>query len=273
MYSTAIIIFREIFEIALLLSVIMAATHEIKGRWKIVFLGLGLGSFGAALVALFAGEISNMAEGMGQELFNALILFAATAMIGWTVIWMSRHARELSHHITKLGQDILAGEAGFYSMAIVIALAVLREGSEIVLFVYSMLAAGQPAAEIIAGSFVGIAGGSIAGLLLYLGLIKISPKHVFLVTTWLLIFVASGMASIGASFLTAAGYFSNLTHTVWDTSSIIAENGIIGRTLHILIGYSQQPMQIQIIFYLTTFTILSLGAFTMKPKKAAKKAS
>lgn len=234
-------------------------------------LGLGFGIAGAALVALFANEISSMAEGMGQELFNAIILFAATIMIGWTVIWMSTHARELSRHIKKLGQDIVAGEAGLYSMAVVIALAVLREGSEIVLFVYGMMASGQPVSEIITGSAIGIAGGSIAGLLLYLGLISISPKHIFAVTTWLLIFVAAGMASIGAGFLTAAGYFSNLTEVVWDTSNILLENGVIGRTLHILIGYSERPMQIQLIFYLTTFVTLSAGVFALKQKKIFKK--
>lgn len=273
MLSTAIIIFREIFEIALLLSVIMAATHEISNRWKIVLLGLGFGILGACLVAFFASEISSVAQGMGQELFNAVVLFTAAGMIGWTVIWMSTHAREFSCNIKKLGRDIAAGEAGLYSMAVVIALAVLREGSEIVLFVYGIMASGQPIAEIVMGGALGTLAGSIAGLLLYLGLISISPKHIFGITTWLLIFVAAGMASIGSGFLTAAGYFSDFTGVLWDTSGIVLENGVIGRALHILIGYSERPMQIQMIFYMVVFVTLSFGVFVSKNRNSVKKNS
>jgi high-affinity iron transporter len=249
----------------------MAATQEIAGRWKMIFLGLGLGGLGAALVALFANEISGAAEGMGQELFNAIILFSATAMIGWTVIWMSTHAREFSNHIKKLGSDISTGDAGLYSMALVIALAVLREGSEIVLFVYGIMASGQSVAEIAIGSIIGLAGGAISGILLYLGLIRISPKYIFRATTCLLIFVAAGMASIGSGFMTAAGYFSGFTDVLWDTSSIFPENGVLGKALHILVGYSERPMQIQAIFYLVTFVTLSWGVLFLHGKKPTKK--
>ncbi len=269
MFSTAIIIFREIFEISLLLSVIMAATREIEGRWKIVLLGFTAGIFGASIIAFFANEISNMAEGMGQELFNAGILFAATFMIGWTVIWMSRHARELSNNIKKLGKDIVAGEATIYSMAVVIAIAVLREGAEIVLFIHGMIASKQSVVDISIGSAIGFAGGSIAGLMLYLGLIKISPKHIFSTTTWLLMFVAAGMASIGAGYLTAAGYFSSFANVLWDTSSILSEKGIAGSTLHILLGYSERPMQLQVIFYMATLITLATGVFMLRQKKNA----
>lgn len=267
MFSSAIIIFREIFEIALLLGVIMAATREVAGRARMILLGLTLGLSGAGMIAFFASEISNMAEGVGQELFNAGILFAAAAMIGWTVIWMSSHARELSRNVKKLGKDIASGEAALYSMAIVIAIAILREGSEIVLFVYGMIASGQKVSNIIAGSAIGFAGGAISGLLLYFGLIKISPKHIFGVTSWLLIFLAAGMASIGSGYLIAAGYFSDLSDVIWDTSHLLDEQSIVGQTLHVLLGYSSRPMELQGVFYLGTFLILSLGVSKFKQKK------
>lgn len=269
MFAAAVIIFREVFEISLLLSVIMAATREISGRSKILIFGLGGGALGASLVAYFAGEISNMAEGMGQELFNAVILFAAASMIGWTVIWMSRHARELSQHIKRLGQDIVKGEATIYSMAIVIALAVLREGSEIVLFIYGMLASKQAVSEIVAGSFIGFSGGAIAGLLLYLGLIKISPKHIFGITSWLLVFLCAGMASIGVSYVIAAGYLSDFSNVLWDTSGIVSESSVPGKALHILLGYSERPMLAQVVIYAAVFSTLSVGIKLTNKKKAA----
>lgn len=266
MFASAIIIFREIFEIALLLGVIMAATRNIPGRSKMVLFGVAVGISCAGVIAYFASEISQMAGGVGQELFNASILIAATLMIGWTVIWMSSHARELSRNIKQLGKNIEAGNATLYSMAVVIAIAILREGSEVVLFVYGMIASGQAISSIINGSIIGFTGGAIAGLLLYFGLIKISPKHIFAVTTWLLIFLAAGMASIASGYLTAAGYFSGLSNVIWDTSHLLKESSVFGQALHVLLGYSERPMQIQGLFYVFTFLLLSLGVYKLKNK-------
>lgn len=267
MFAAAIIIFRETFEIALLLGVIMAATRGLKGRTKTVISGIFAGAVGAGVVAFFAGEISSMAEGVGQEIFNAAVLFAASAMIGWTVIWMSKHAREFSRHIKKLGSDIVSGDAPLYSMAVVIALAMLREGSEIVLFLYGMMASNQPISSIAMGCIIGISGGTMAGLLLYLGLIKVSPKHIFAVTTWMLVLIAAGMASIASGYLVAAGYFSDLTKVVWDSSHILSESSIIGNTIHVLLGYSERPMQVQLVFYVLTVIMLTTGVVKLKQEK------
>lgn len=273
MIATLIIVFREIFEIALLLSVIMVATVNLPKRWLVVTLGLGFGLLGSALVALFTSQITDMAEGMGQELFNALILLAATLMVGWTVIWMARHAKELSKNIKNLGKRIVDGDANIYAMSVVIALAVLREGAEIILFLNGMAASGASKLDLILGASLGLALGSFAGLMLYLGLLKISPKYVFRVTTWLLILVAGGMASIAAGYLVSAGYFSEFSEVLWDSSWLLSEANILGKTLHVLIGYSEKPMQIQAVFYLLTILILLAGVYLSRPgnKNAQKK--
>lgn len=264
MFSSAIIVFREVLEIALILGVVLAATRMIEGRKRWIFAGLGAGFTGSLLIAFFVDSISNMAEGMGQELFNAMILLSATIVIGWTLVWMQKHAHTMKQQFQDLGNKVSEGQTPLYTLAIVIALAVWREGSEIVLFTYGMIAAGQPAVSIFSGSMVGLVAGSIIGLLLYYGLISIPTRYIFKVTSWLLIFLSAGMASIAAKYLAAAGFFSTLSMPVWDTSGFISEQSFIGQTLHILLGYSDQPLGIQVLFYATTATVLILSIIWVK---------
>ena len=259
MFSSAIIVFREALEIALILGVVLAATRMVEGRKRWIAIGFGAGIVGSILIAFFVEAISNAAEGLGQELFNALILLSATAVIGWTLIWMQKHARAMTQHFKEIGSNINEGRLPLYTLAVVVALTILREGSEIVLFTYGMLASGQSAMTILGGSIAGFVAGSIVGGLLYFGLLRIPTRYIFQVTSWLLIFLSAGMASIAAKYLVAAGFFETLAMPVWDTSAIISEQGIIGQALHTLLGYSAQPLGIQVVFYGATVAILTMA--------------
>lgn len=258
MLPSFIVTFREILEIALILGVILAATNGLVGRSKWIFLGLIGGIIGSAVVAAFTETISNFAEGIGQELFNAMILLSASIIIGWTALWMKTHAREMMKQIKEKGGRIVEGDLPKITISIIITLAVLREGSEIVLFTYGMLASGQPIDKVLLGSAAGTLVGAIVGLILYFGLISIPTKYIFKVTTWLLIFLSAGMSSMAAKYLASAGYFTNFSNPVWNMSNILSENSIPGQILHALFGYSERPMSIQLIFY-----FLTLGVFTM----------
>ena len=96
MLPTAIIVFREVLEAALIVGIVMAASRGAPRRGLWVGGGIAAGVLGAIGVAAVAGTIAAAAEGMGQELFDAAILFAAVRMLGWHNIWMSRHGRELA---------------------------------------------------------------------------------------------------------------------------------------------------------------------------------
>lgn len=268
MLAAFIVTFREILEVALILGVVLASTKGLVDRARWVWGGIAIGVAGSLVVAYFIDSISGFAEGMGQELFNAIILFTASGVIGWTAIWMRTHASEMVKQIKEKGGKIVEGELHKATITAIIALAVLREGSEIVLFTYGMLASGQNPSVILTGSLSGIAAGSVAGGLLYAGLISIPTKYIFQVTMWLLLLLSAGMASIGAKYLVAAGYFDKWTNTVWDMSSVLSEDSLPGQILHALFGYSEQPMVIQLLFYFVTLTIFLLMMKYSKRKKS-----
>jgi high-affinity iron transporter len=257
MLATAIIVFREVLEAALIVGIVLAASRGVPRRGWWVSGGIGAGIVGATAVAAGAGTIAAAVEGIGQELFDAAILFAAVAMLGWHNVWMTRHGREMTLAASRLGAAVKAGTQTLWALAAVVALAVLREGSEIVLFLYGIAAAsGSGWATMALGGALGLVAGAGAGAGLYLGLLRIPLRHLFLVTSWLVLLLAAGMASQGAAFLLQANLLPPLGNTLWDTSFILSDQSLVGRVLHTLIGYTAQPAGIQLAFYLATLVVI-----------------
>jgi high-affinity iron transporter len=256
MLPAAIIIFREMFEIVLIVGIVLAATKNLPDRTKWIFGGFGLGLAGSAAIALFTDKISDFAEGLGQEYFNAIVLFTAAFLIGWTVLWMAKHGRGIKTHFNKVGQKIAEGNLPYFSLSLAIALAIWREGAEIVMFVYGMMASGQPASDIALGALTGGTAGLLVGLLVYFGLLKIPPKYFLRVTATILILLVAGMVSGGVKYLIAAGLLSGLSDVVWDSSWLLPEKSVVGQAFHALLGYTDQPMLAQLLAYVGTVGVL-----------------
>lgn len=259
MVPAFIIMFREILEIAIILSIICAATRSVPGRGLFVWLGILGGVAGSALVAFFAGEITDALEGMGQEVFNGGVMLLAALMIGWTVIWMQTHGREIANKMRHVGVGVFEGKIPLYSVSVVVALAMWREGAEIALFMTGIIATRtETLAAIMAGAAAGGGAAAVIGMLIYFGLVKISSKHLFKVTGGMLILLASGMAAAGAGFFAAADMLPTLAPQLWDSSDILPESSIAGKILHAMLGYSEQPSGIQLVFYLGTLSLILL---------------
>ncbi len=250
MLPTATIVFREVLEIALVLTIVMAATQGMPKRFRLVLAGLGIGVAGAAVIAIFTDSISQAIDGVGQEIFNATIMFVAVGFLSWTVIWMKTHGQQLATNLKQVGKDVVAGKKPLYMIVFVVAIATLREGAEIVLFTYGMMASGAFSfPDIILGGILGLMGGSAVGLMLYFGLLKAAQRHLFTITSWMLIVLTAGMAAQGANFLIAAGILPEIYPQVWDTSNIISGHSFVGETLSVLIGYTPRPTGMELVFY------------------------
>jgi high-affinity iron transporter len=257
MLQIAIVVFREILEISLILGILTAATKEIPGRGKWILSGLGLGIAASLLLAFFTDKISESLDGMGQEFFSGLILISAAVMIGWTVLWMQKHAKSISGELKRLGNSVREGKKPLYILLVVVFLSVLRESAEIVLFSYSYYLAETPISQIAFGLIVGIIFGCGAGLALYLGLLKTFGKYFFIVTTWLLIFLSAGIATQGIGFWINGGITPMLGE--FDFSMILSQESFLGKFLHIFFGYLDRPTGAQLITYFSTLTLLVTG--------------
>ncbi len=256
MLATAIIVFREVLEAALVVSIVLAAAKGVAGRGRWVGYGIALGIAGACVVAAFAGTIAGAIAGRGQELLNAGVLLVAVAMLGWHNVWMSRHGKDLAHEMKAVGHDVAMGDKPLSVLMVVVMMAVLREGSETVLFGYGIYAGGAGRGSMLAGGAGGLALGVAAGILLYKGLLRIPTRHLFAVTGWMVLLLAAGMAADAAALLTQAGILPAIHDGVWNTSWLLTEQSMPGRLAHILVGYTQRPSALQLLFYATTLGVI-----------------
>jgi high-affinity iron transporter len=259
MLAALVIVFREVFEAGLVVGIVMAVTAGVAGRAYWIACGVIAGVLGACVVALFTGGLSELFGGNGQEVFNASILGFAVLMLTWHNVWMARHGRELVAELRAAGEAVVAGSKSLLALAIVVAIAVLREGSEVVLFLYGVAAAqGGASWAMVAGGVVGLVLGASVCLLTYLGLITIPTRYLFSVTSALIALLAAGMAAQAIAFLEQANIVTSLDQTVWDTSWILSDSSFLGRALHTLIGYVDQPTAMQVVVYAMTLFIIVL---------------
>lgn len=265
MFANFILVFREVLEAALIVSIVAAATRGVSRRGSWIGAGIALGVVGAVVVALFASAIAGAMGGAGQEWFNACILLAAVVMIGWHVVWMARHSRELSRHMREVGSQVSSGNRPMTALLAVVALAVLREGSEVVLFGYGLVAGGSSYGALALGGALGVLAGIALGFGLYFGLLKIPVRHFFSTTNVLLVLLAAGLAGQAADKLVQADVLPTLVDQLWNSSWLLSEESLPGKTLHILVGYSDHPSGIQMVFYASTLVLLLVGMRLSRP--------
>jgi high-affinity iron transporter len=260
MIGSAVIVFRETLEAALLIGIIAAATRGLSGRNLWLAVGIGVGLAGSLVVAGLTGTIAEMAEGTGQELFNAAILGVAVLMLGWHNIWMATHGREMAAQAKSVGNAVRTGEREMSALAVLIALAVLREGSETALFLYGIAASeGSSSVSLLSGGLLGLASGIAVGWLLYTGLARIPLRHFFTITGGLILFLAAGLAGQMARFLVQGDVIHPLAQPLWDSSSLLPMDSVLGNLLHLLAGYEARPSGMQVLFYGVTFIVILLG--------------
>ena len=278
MLATLIIVFREVIEAGLVIGIVLAATRGVPGRALWVGGGIASGVAGACLVAAFADAIASLMVGTGQELFNASVMIIAVLMLTGHNVWMAREGRQIACDMKSIGEEVVLGRRSLTALAIVVSVAVLREGSEIVLFLYSIsLSGGDSVIAMFIGGAIGLALGGVISAMMYFGLLKIPTRHVFAVTSWLIALLAAGMASQAIVFLQQAGLVTVLSHVVWNTSGMLSDDSIVGKALHTLLGYTDRPTGIQLVVYaatlMTIFTLMRLFGHSPQPSMINNEAS
>lgn len=267
MFAVGVVVFREVLEAALLLGVVAAASRGIAGRMQVLAAGVAAGVGGAVLVALFAESISRAAQGMGQELFNASVLGLAVAMLAWHSIWMARHGVQMAVAARDRVREVREGRRGLAAIGIIAAVAVVREGSETVLFLYGMQSGGLTAASVLGGGALGVGAGAALGFALYAGLVRIPVRWFFSVTGALILLLAAGMAGQMARFLVQADVLPALLDPIWDTSDVLSGGGAAGSLLRVLMGYDPRPSAMQMLFFAATLAIIVAGARLASPPR------
>lgn len=273
MIASFIIVLREVFEVSLIIGIALAASKGLAGSRRVILMGCMAGLAGALALAGATDWLSETLEGMGPEILNAGILLAAVVMLSWHHVWMQRHGAQVARELKNVGGDVRAGARPLAALAIVVALAALREGAEVVLFLYGVAAGGTTAQPMIVGGVLGLVGGAAIGTLMYLGLMRIPARYLFAVTGWMLLLLAAGMAAQAAAYLVQSGWLPAIIEPLWDSSALLSQQSLPGQMLHALVGYDDRPSGIQLVFFCVTLaSVLLLSYFVNRQDRPGSRA-
>ncbi len=270
MIPSLVIVFREMLEMVLVVSVLMVATRDLPGSRKWIGLGVLGGLLGAVFLGIFMEQMEATFEGEGEFIFNAVVLLLASVLIAWTVLWMSSHGREMAQRMQQVGGSVKSGDLPHTALAIVALSAVMREGSEAAFFLFGAAQGVQADGwSMLMGGIMGGIAALIIGGLLYFGLLRIPLKHLFRVAGWLLMLLAAGMASQASWNLVVIEWLPPLVDPLWNSSALLSSSSAMGELLHVLIGYDDQPSGLQVIVFVVSLSLMALLNYrAQKPRPA-----
>ncbi len=261
MFSATLIVFRESLEAALFIGIVAAATRGLVGRGRWLGTGVAAGLLAAFALALVAEQTAAAFDGIGQDLLNIGVLSVALAMLLWHCLWVSTRSHEMVRDARALGSSVQGGERRPWALIVAVALAVLREGAETVLFVAGSASAdgGLRAPGVIGASALGLGLGAAVGWLIYAGLSRIPVRHLFTATNALIAVLAASIASQLMRALTQAGLLDTGTAPLWDSSALLSPDTPLGTLAKALVGYDAQPSGAQLASYLAVLALIYFG--------------
>lgn len=246
--TSAIIVLREVLEAALMMGVLFAASRflQLSSRW--VFFALLFGLSGATAYGYFLDPVSELFEGVGQELFNAALQFAIFAVLAAIVFLIAGHLGESRNQDSPLPA----------LMAIAVALGITREGSEVLIYVSGFVQIDDFLSSVGFGSLAGACIGFSVGVLFYYLLLALPERRALSVALVLLSLTASGMCAQATKLLIQADWIS-VSRPLWDMSGVLPEDSLPGQLLYALIGYEASPSATEVAVHLTSLTFMALS--------------
>lgn len=261
MFKIALVIFREMLEISLILGIVFASTSSIKNSKIYITAGIMTGFIGAALLAFFINNLSSSMSGYGEEIIDVAIIMVTVVVVGTTAIWVKNSGDGLSNRVKKLANTEDDSQKPKVMLLLVVATTIFRESTEIVLYIHALASAYTiSTTDYVVGFAMGTFAGIAAAVAVSYSLSKVGVKYLFKVSFILLALVSASLASEAAGILTSVGIVDFLSTPIWDSEDFISDFSLVGKILKILVGYNSKPNGLQIIFYLGTLLFVYIGS-------------
>ncbi len=243
MGNALFIIWRESAEALLVVGLVYAwlkrqpdANTGMRYLWGGVAAGVGL----ALLLALLMMGIATFLSGEALEYFQIGAMFVAAALIVQMVLWMRRHGRTLKRDLEARMRS-KADAANWWGMLVVVALAIGRETSETVVFLYGVGFTQMSGGKF---AFVLVAGLALAWFTFWLlqqGGKYVSWRVFFRVSETLLLLLAGALWVSGVEKLIALGVLPPLVDQLWDSTALLDDSNRFGALVAAFTGYRAQP--------------------------------
>ena len=243
--NSVILILREVLEAALIISVLLAISQQLKVSRQWMFFALLIGFAGASIYAVNIEAVSMAMEGVGQEVVNAslhLLIYSFILMLIFAI-------KDRAYH--RLMILVMTG---------CVAIASIREGSEIIIYISGFISSPELFLTVSIGSIVGTGIGISVGVFFYYLIANMSFNNGIGLALFLLILIAGAMILQATQLLIQADLISS-QQPLWNSSSFISERSLFGQLLYALLGYEATPTPIQVYCYITSLIVMTFMAF------------
>lgn len=262
MGNALFIVWRESVEAILIVGILYAWIRE-RGGDRIglrhLWAGVAVGACLAVLLAVAMLSVQTQLAGTALDAFQAAIVFAAAALITHMVLWMRHHGRQMKRELEEGLQRAATGEGGL-AAAVLAAVAVAREGSETVLFLYGlgMEQRGPQLASLLAGAGVGFFLALLTAWLIAKGRQVVSWRAFFRATEIVLLLLAASLMTGGLEKLISLEWVPPIVEPLWDTSAVLDDGSVAGGLLAAFTGYRARPSLVLVLAYLAYWAVVWL---------------
>lgn len=261
MEQVLFIVWRESVEAMLVVGILytwLRATPEGKRGLTYLWGGVAAGLALAVALALVLLGVSTWLSDEGQEWFQAIMSLAACALVVQMVVWMKKHGRTLKGELESGARASVAND-NWWGLFVLVAIAVAREGSETVVFLYGTVSAGEGGSDMLKLALAGIAGFVVALLtfwLLQLGGKLITWRRFFRVTEILLLLLAGALLVGGLDHLISLDVLPTIVDPVWDSSWLLSDSTGVGKILADFAGYRALPALSSVLLWVAYWIVV-----------------
>lgn len=240
------ITFREGLEAFLIVGIILAylartRQEELK---KYVYYGTGVAIAASLIVAVAFNTLAVQFAGRNEQLFEGVVMLLAAAVLTSMIIWMLRESTHIKANIQHR-----ASQSATTGLAILAFVSVFREGIETVLFLGAAALGAERSTDVLAGGIAGLAVSLVVTYVVFKSTVNLDIRVFFRVTSVFLILFAAGLTAHGVHELQEAAVVPVISEHVWDTNSILDENGTAGSLARSLLGYNGNPSLLEVLSY------------------------
>jgi len=256
---------REGLEAALIVSILVAylvKTNNRKGANQVLW-GVAIAVLTSVLAGVAIAEFIEVVPEGTNEIIAGLASIIAVFFVTWMIFWMARQARGLK---AELHEKIdTAVKASALSLVGVAFFAVIREGIETAVFIWSASRATGNDTNPVLGAALGLITAAVLGYLIYRGALKINLSKFFKYTGAFLIIVAAGILAYGVHELQEIGWFPFLTDTSYDLSGVIEKDGALDTLLRGTISFRSKPSVLESLVWFAY--VIPVAYLYLKPAK------
>ena len=250
-----LITFRETLEVAIVVGIVLTFLLKTDQRFfnTYVWRGVGAGILAAMFIAIVLETFFGGFTGRTEALFEGILMLVTAVSITWMILWVHRQ-KDVAKQIKE---DVARHVEKGYGIGIFVltATAVLREGTETVLYLKASSIVGQSSQFI--GGTLGILAALTLGYALFRFALRVNLSLVFTATNVFLIMFAAGLIAHGVHEFQELGVLPVYSFDpIFNIAHILDNQSFLGSLLRTLFGYTSTPTFLELAAYAASVALI-----------------